>query len=217
MFLQFEYLSVFTAGELIWSIRTVGVIVTLLFLCDTLIVTTAELVGRADSWSRRGNVARCFNGIFLFKKTIKPKAVAFMYILYATGRRTMENYMPVIGNFLCLDRAWGELLLNATQIWGGQDSRTHTWNLCKYFCCKQTNPAIAVENQQKKGDVSKSRWVGFVTKETQGRCSLYILWMIRSIKINTLRAPRQTRTVSLTYCFYLCNWNFSSLKNCRHL
>lgn len=142
MFLQFEYLSVFTAGELIWSIRTVGVIVTLLFLCDTLIVTTAELVGRADSWSRRGNVARCFNGIFLFKKTIKPKAVAFMYILYATGRRTMENYMPVIGNFLCLDRAWGELLLNATQIWGGQDSRTHTWNLCKYFCCKQTNPAI---------------------------------------------------------------------------
>lgn len=47
-----ECFCVFTTGKLIRSIRTVRVIVTLLFLGDALVVTTAKLVRRADGWRR---------------------------------------------------------------------------------------------------------------------------------------------------------------------
>ena len=45
--------GLFTAGELVRSVGTVGVGVALLLLGNTLVVAAAELVGRADGWRRR--------------------------------------------------------------------------------------------------------------------------------------------------------------------
>ena len=43
-----EYFNVYTTGKFIRSIKTVRVVVTLLFLGYTMVVTTAELVRKAD-------------------------------------------------------------------------------------------------------------------------------------------------------------------------
>lgn len=45
-----------TTRELIRSIETVGVIITLLFLGDALVVPTAKLGRGADGWNREGQI-----------------------------------------------------------------------------------------------------------------------------------------------------------------
>lgn len=49
---MYEYVDVFTTGELVGAVGAVRVVVTLLLLRDALVVSAAELVRRADGCRR---------------------------------------------------------------------------------------------------------------------------------------------------------------------